>query len=348
MVKFAVRLPNKQRFLDALQGRESAEIPYYDGEFHPSIVSTILGKRMTGRSYMMPIDDYIEFLHRVGIDMCRLTVPWWLGREKYVDEKGMVRYKTGTMSPRSDLQQIVPPDLDLAKRRIEEFLRAAQDTDLGWIFALPSAPSKVLMAMGYENYYLALYDAPSFVEDFMDRVEEHIFAVTEAVLSYRPDVAELGAACCCKTGLAMSIEMIEEFIFSRLQRHMSFLKPTSIPVIIHSDGDNRKIMDRWIKLGFSAFHPVEPGEGYDIYEYKRRWGDKIALCGNIDCATVLSRGTPEEVARDTLEHLRRLSVGGGYVCGSSHDVGDNVPLENLRAMAETIAAYKHKVGAPMN
>ena len=343
-MRFAVRPPNKRRFLNALHRRESEEIPYYDAEFHPSLVSTILGKKITGRSYTMSIEDYLEFLPRVGIDMCRLTVPWWLGREKYVDEKGMVRYEAGTMSTRSDLQQIMPPDLGLAKRRIEEFLRAAEDTDLGWIFALPTAATKVLMAMGYEDYYLALYDDPGFVEEFLDRVEEHTLAVTELVLAYQPDVAELGALCCFKTGLAMSREMTERFVLSRLERHMSLVKPTGIPVIIHSDGDNRQVMDRWIELGFSALHPVEPGEGYDIYEYKRRWGDRIALWGNIDCATVLSKGTPEEVARDTREHLERLSPGSGYICGSSHDVGDNVPVENLRAMAETVAQYKHQVG----
>ncbi len=347
-MRFAVRPPNKRRLSDALHRRESEEISYYEPEFHPSIVSAILDKPISGRSYMMPVADYVEFAHRVGLDVCRFTVPWWLGREKYVDEKGMVRYKAGTMSTDSDLRHLEPPDLSTAKRRIEEFLQAAEGSGLGWVLSLPGAPTNVLMAMGYQNYYLGIYDDPGFVEEFLDRVEEHTFAVTEALLSYEPDAAELGAICCFKTGLAMSAPHVERFIISRLDKHMRLLRAAGIPVIIHSDGDNRPVIDRWIELGFAAFHPVEPGEEYDIYEYKKRWGDKIALCGNIDCATVLSKGTPEEVARDTLEHLESLSPGGGYICGSSHDIDENVPVENLRAMAETVAQYKHKIGSPMN
>ena len=347
-MRFDVRPPNKERFLDALQRRESEEIPYYDAEFHPSIVSAILEKSPDDRSYLMPVADYIEFARRVGLDVCRFIVRWWLGREKYVDEKGMVRYKAGTLGTDADLHRLGAPDLDEAKRRIEEFLRAAEGTGLGWMLALPTAPTKVLMAMGYQSYYFAIYDDPGFVKEFLDRVEEQTLAVTEALLSYKPDAVELGALCCFKTGFAMSPEHTERFIISRLDKHMGLLQPTGIPVMIHSDGDNREVMDRWIELGFSAFHPVEPGEGHDIYEYKRRWGDRIALCGNIDCATVLSKGTPEDVARDTLEHLERLSPGGGYICGSSHDIDENVPIENLRAMAETVAHYKHQVGFQNN
>jgi uroporphyrinogen decarboxylase len=96
-------------------------------------------------------------------------------------------------------------------------------------------------------------------------------------------------------------------------------------------------MERWLQLGFAGLHPMEPCPGFDIYEAKRRWGDRIALFGNIDLAGVLTQGTSEEVAQDTRTHIERLSVGGGYVCGSSHHIGEDVPIANLQAMSEAIA-----------
>jgi uroporphyrinogen decarboxylase len=89
-----------------------------------------------------------------------------------------------------------------------------------------------------------------------------------------------------------------------------------------------------------VLHPLEPTGGFDIYEVKKRWGDKLALFGNIDIGGVLGAGTPAEVAADTLRHLQALSVGGGYVCGCSHDIDDNIPIENLRAMMDTVLDWR--------
>jgi uroporphyrinogen decarboxylase len=274
--------------------------------------------------------------------VCHLSVPWWLGREPYTDEHGMVRYKEGNIRSHADFTRITPPDVDWARRRIEALLKRREGTRLGWSLALPTAASIIVSAMGFEAYYTAVQDDPTFVEEFLDRIEAHSQSLAEKLLSYRPDAIVLGAFVCFKSGLMMSRDLTEQLVFSRIAKHINLVRAAGIPVIIHSDGDNMDVMARWIELGVAGYHPVEPSERHSIYDYKERWGDRITLFGNIDCASVLSRGTPDEVVRDTLEHLNRLSVGGGYVCGSSHDVDDNVPIENLRAMAETVAGFRRK------
>ncbi|MBI4024493.1 MAG: hypothetical protein HY360_05895 [Verrucomicrobia bacterium] len=339
-LQFDVRAPDKRRFLDALQHCDTGEVSYYEMEFSPRHVSAILGKKVAERSYLMPIEDYIEFARRVGMDMCPLSVPWWLGREPYTDEHGMVRYKEGSLRARADFTRITPPDFDWARRRIERFLNRRKGTQLGWTIGLPTAAGIIVSAMGYETFYTAVREDPELIDEFLDRIEPLALALTEAVLPYRPDAVCLPAFVSFKSGLIMSRELTERFVFARVAKHATVLKAAGVPVIIHSDGDNMDVMPRWIEMGCAAWHPVEPSERHTIYDYKERWGDRMTLCGNIDCASVLSQGAPAEVARDTLEHLERLSVGGGYICGSSHDVDDNVPLENLRAMAETVARYK--------
>jgi len=53
-----------------------------------------------------------------------------------------------------------------------------------------------------------------------------------------------------------------------------------------------------------------------------------------------ARGLRKTLRSDTLEHLRRLAPGGGYICGSSHDITENVPYENFVAMAKAVCSYK--------
>ena len=94
------------------------------------------------------------------------------------------------------------------------------------------------------------------------------------------------------------------------------------------------------QLGFAAFHPAEPCGRFDIYEVKQQWGSNIALMGNIDVAGVLSVGIPDQVEDDTLRHLRHVSSGGGHVCGSSRNILDNIPIENLQAMIQAVCRFK--------
>ena len=91
------------------------------------------------------------------------------------------------------------------------------------------------------------------------------------------------------------------------------LHARGIPVTFHSDGMIEPVIPLIISLGFCSLNPLEP-YGMNIYDIKRRFGDRICLVGNLDIAGPLAFGTPEEVRRDTIEHLERLAPGGGYVC----------------------------------
>ena len=341
MIQFDVRDPDKKRFLDAVNHVDADVVPFHEDEFHPKIVSAVLGKELTCRSYLMPMDDTIRFARCVGLDLCRLSVPWFLGREKYIDQDGMERYTAaGNIRSRDDWGKIGAIDVDGLRRRIEDALGHLDGTGIGWTIGMPTASSIIVSAMGFNHYYLSVYDDPDFLLEFIARVEERIFPVTELVLGYEPDVIALGLFLCDKNGLMMSEELTERFIFEPTDRHMRLLRPSGIPIQCHSDGTNTPVMDRIIDLGFTIFHPNEVNEKFDIYESKKRWGDRITLAGGVDVWATLNQGTPEQVREDTLEHLERLSPGGGYICGSSHDIGDDVPLANLQAMAETVASYR--------
>ena len=72
---------------------------------------------------------------------------------------------------------------------------------------------------------------------------------------------------------------------------------------------------------------------------KKRYGDRLCLIGNIELASVLATGTPRDVIEDTKMHLRRLAPGGGYCLGSSNSVTGDVPIENYRAMIDTVMEF---------
>jgi uroporphyrinogen decarboxylase len=336
-----IRPGNRRRYRDALARRFTGEVPFFEYYMADPVVDRVMGRPMGTSMIKLPAEDYVEFLKRTGIDVAYLYEGWPLGRRNFIDDRGRVHYVDGTIKSRADFDQINPPSLDLVRRRLESYLQAAEGTGLGCAYALDGACVIANTAIGPTDILLAMVDDPDFVHEFMDRVEEYTLPLVDCVAQYPVDACFISGPMCATNGPVIYPAMHEEFIFPRMEKILVKLRKAGIPVVLHTDGDNTLFMDRIVGMGISAIHPVQPGPGdWNIYELKRRYGDKLCLCGNIDMAGVLSAGTPDEVRADTLEHLRRLSPGGGYMCGSSHEIGENIPFENFRALAQTVCSYR--------
>ena len=74
----------------------------------------------------------------------------------------------------------------------------------------------------------------------------------------------------------------------------------------------------------------------DLAEVKAKYGDRVALKGNVDCAHLLSFGTVEEVKAATIRALEQGMPGGGYILSSSNSIHSAVKPENYAAMVETV------------
>jgi uroporphyrinogen decarboxylase len=147
-------------------------------------------------------------------------------------------------------------------------------------------------------------------------------------------------------GPLVSPEITEEFEYPQLRECIRMIKSKGKPVSLHIDGIILPYINDFIKMGFDIIHPIDPCGGLqDIYEVKKLYGDQIAIHGNIDVGGVLVFGTPDDIVMDVRRHLDNLSVGGGYVCSSSHNLTDAVGLEQFYAMRDTVQAYNYRPAA---
>jgi uroporphyrinogen decarboxylase len=337
------RAPDKQRFLAALRREETGEVAYHESGIAPEIISVILGKAVgpnEGNQVLSP-HDAVELARRMGMDMVNLNQGWVFGRRVHHDKAGRRVFLEGLIHTRDDIKRLQHPSLDTIKRRFDEMLPALEGTGLGINYMLDTTPALVIRALGYDKYFLNIYDDPGLIHEFNNRVDQWVLSSTEFVLEQGPvDSVELSANLCDKNGPMFSPKHIDEFCFEPMRRQLALIHSKGIPCILHTDGDNGLLLDSFIAMGIDAIHPVEPCPKSDIYQLKERYGDRLCFMGNIDLADVLVFGTPEEVTTDTAEHIWRLAPGGGYVCGSSHDINYNVPLENLYAMIKTVSEAK--------
>lgn len=83
-----------------------------------------------------------------------------------------------------------------------------------------------------------------------------------------------------------------------------------------------------INTGLDAINPIEPAAGMNIGDVKRVYGNKLAVIGNIDCATLLTFSTPDKVKESVRECIRVASPGGGHIISSSNTIHKGVKPEN--------------------
>jgi len=132
---------------------------------------------------------------------------------------------------------------------------------------------------------------------------------------------------CFNQGPFLSPRMFREFITPYLTDNISRIKALGAWVIKHTDGNIMPIIDQLIECEPHGLHSLDPMAGVDIAEIKRKYGDKVCLIGNVNCA-LLQTGTPEEMeasARYCLEHAK---PGGGYIFSTSNCAFKGLPLDN--------------------
>jgi uroporphyrinogen decarboxylase len=77
----------------------------------------------------------------------------------------------------------------------------------------------------------------------------------------------------------------------------------------------------------------------DISEVKARYGDRIALKGNVDCARTLTFGSVRDVIEETKEVIRKAAPGGGFILSSGNSIHSSVQPGNYLAMLHALRMY---------
>jgi uroporphyrinogen decarboxylase len=137
----------------------------------------------------------------------------------------------------------------------------------------------------------------------------------------------------------MSPAHFDEFIQPYLAEIVKVTHDAGAPFVKHTDGNIWPIFDSMIEAGIDAIDPLEPIAHMDIGEVKEAYGDRVALCGNVDCGELLSRGTPEQVVEAVKETIAKASPGGGHILASSNSIHPAVRPQNYRAMIDTALQF---------
>ena len=130
---------------------------------------------------------------------------------------------------------------------------------------------------------------------------------------------------CFNTGPFLSPEWFDRFVTPHLARQIAAYREMGFYTIKHTDGNIMPILDSLVGANPHALHSIDPQAGMDIGKLAELVGDRVALCGNVDCGK-LQTGTDAdcvESARNALECGMRAP---GYVFCTSNCVYTGMEL----------------------
>lgn len=144
---------------------------------------------------------------------------------------------------------------------------------------------------------------------------------------------------CFNHGPFLSPAMFAEFVTPYLTELHAGQKALGAYTIKHTDGNIMPILDQLADSAPHALHSIDPMAGVDIAEVKRRIGDRVALCGNVNCA-LMQTGTDEEVIESARYCLTHAKPGGGYFFCTSNVPFKGLPLERYLLILDVWKAMR--------
>ncbi len=192
---------------------------------------------------------------------------------------------------------------------------------------------------GMHRLFRLYYEKPELAHELAEKIVEYKARVMERAVRMGADVLLSGDDYADKHGPFLSPRMFRIFVLPYLKRVVSVAKRLGVPFIKHTDGNVWPILDMIVEAGVDALHPIEPAAGMDIGEVKRRYGDRIAVVGNIDCTVVLPLLSEKEVEEVVKETIAKAAPGGGFILSSSNSIHPGVKPENFLAMVRAARRY---------
>ena len=108
--------------------------------------------------------------------------------------------------------------------------------------------------------------------------------------------------------------------------------PSNPKVMYHSCGSIKVFIPDFIENGVDILNPLQvAAKGIIPADIKAEFGKDLCFLGGVDSQHLMPTGTPQQVAAQVKQRIQELAPGGGYVLAPSHNIGDDIPLENILA-----------------
>jgi len=337
-----VEMTSEERVLCVLQRQQPDRVPHFEW---------VVDHRV--REAICPgCKSHDDFAVQMGHDAIIVDLNYkkekvgenrWLNEWGYVSQDTHEEHGVEVESPiktMADFERFTPPDPHAPVRFVSvEAAVQKYKGDKAVIVHLNDVFSLPRYLMGMKALLMAIVTQPELVKALVEMSVTVNLELAKEVVARGAKIVYTGDDYAYNKGPLISPKHFREYFYPGLCRVMGGYKELGLYVIKHTDGNLWRIIDMIIDSGIDCLDPIDPQAGMDLGEVKAKYGALVALKGNVDCAQLMTFGTPDEVVEATKVALNTGMPGGGFILSSSNSIHSGVKPENYVAMMKTLSEF---------
>ncbi|MDR1352182.1 MAG: hypothetical protein LBK05_02775 [Treponema sp.] len=332
---------SEERVMLALARRPVDRVPTFEWEISRNVIEALT-----------PGAGVFDFVEQMGIDGVVVHLDYkknFIDTVTYKDEWGVTKKKTaeeydvpvdGPVRKPADIEHYAAPDpdasyrLDTLKKALDRFKGdRAVILHLNDVFSLPSR------IMPLEEFLMAIYTEPELVEQLIAVTVDFNIRAAKRAWDMGLRIVMTGDDYCYSTGPMLSPDAFRNLFHPWYKKVMAAYKDIGFMVIKHTDGNVLSLIDMVLDAPVDCYDPMEPAAGMELSYFKEKYGSRVCLKGNVDCAQTLTFGSVEDTVKETKECLRIGMPGYGYILSSSNSIHSSVKPGNYKAMLDTLFEF---------
>ncbi len=140
-----------------------------------------------------------------------------------------------------------------------------------------------------------------------------------------------------RRGMFFSPDYWRQYFKPWVKAMVQYCHEHGLPVIYHGCGCIHAIMDDCIEIGMDALNPLEAKAGMDVLDLRRRYGHRIAFCGNSNIQ-IWETGDENRIRAEVMRKLN-AAKGGGLIFQSDHSVASDVSGRTYDFIVKLVREY---------
>ena len=355
-------MTSRERIDTAFKHREPDRTPMYEYVLLNPIASKLLGRRYA--DYRGYSDEWTELVCEKGWEESirqyvtdRLDLAQLLGHDMlYVTPNPMPGSSIESASE-SERQSASDP-VESVRQRNEEaqrsFAKPPEQIFLVYIYLKAEMQKRgmdlPILAPAYAHGVWTDVDLMQTMLLAPEVAHNHFTHATRSALQYVEAYIQLGVD---QIGVGgdfagnrplISPDVYRRFIMPEVRAVSRRIHESGLWAINASDGNLWSVInDFLIGCEVDGYLEIDMNAGMDLHRLKQEYGDKTVLYGNMDCGSIMSFGSVDDVRSRTRECLEAGTGNGGHIFCCSNAITASVPLNNYIAM---VATYHEIFGLP--
>ena len=208
-----------------------------------------------------------------------------------------------------------------------------------------------LQMRGYDQFFMDLAIDVPFAEALMDRIlhtlkemwSRYMDAVGEYVqIAYVTD--DLGS----QSSLLISPRMFRQLLKPRMKELHDHIKSCAdVKLMFHTDGAVLPLVDDFLEMNVDILNPVQTSVSglEDTFALKESFGDRLSFHGAIDVQQMMPNATTAELEDEIARRIYDLGRDGGYILAPCHNIGHDIPPENIVTLFEKAREFGNNPAA---